>query len=51
MVNFYSHAEVTHEFFVDASLNAVGAKYDNVVYTYDIPEALKMMGSIVNLRL
>ena len=50
MVNFYSHAKVTHEIFVDASLNAVGAKYGNVIYTCDIPDTLKSMGSIVHFE-
>ena len=42
MVNFYSHEKVTNEIFVDASLHAVGAKYNKEIYTCEIPDALKI---------
>ena len=50
MVNFYGHEKVTHEIFVDVSLNAVGARYNKEIYTCDIPETLKNMGSIVHFE-
>ena len=49
-VKFYSQVQKRKEVWVHASLMQVGAKYENCVYSYDIPEELKNVGSIVHFE-
>ena len=50
-VNIYSQVKKKQkQVWVDASLLQVGAKYDNCVYSYDIPQELKNVGSIVHFE-
>ena len=49
-VNFYSQVQKHKEVWIDASLMQVGAKYENYVYSSDIPQELKNIGSIVHFE-
>ena len=49
-LDFHKKFEFTEHIYVDACLTGVGAKYDNFVYSCEIPEYLKLVGSIVHFE-